>query len=184
MKTSTSLLVALLAMSWVVDTAAQSCGTGPYTTPTARFSNNEDGTVTDTRTGLIWKRCPEGFNLDDKGTPQTLGDDTCVLATTPYYTWFSALQHAENTGYAGYHDWRVPNIKELMSIIEYRCHNPAFNIAVFPEPLPIMNDYWTSSLDPETSGRSWDVDMDSGWTGTSSHLTTLTNYLLLVRRGL
>ena len=62
-----------------------------------RFHDNGDGTVSDTATGLMWMK-------DDNGS--------AIL-------WEDALSYAENFSYAGYEDWRLPDIKELQSIIDY-----------------------------------------------------------------
>jgi len=61
------------------------------------FSDNDDGTISDNATGLMWMQ-------DDNGEG--------VL-------WEDALGYAENFEHAGYTDWRLPNIKELQSIIDY-----------------------------------------------------------------
>lgn len=61
------------------------------------FVDNGDGTITDNATGLMWMQ-------NDNGTG--------IL-------WENALSYAENFSYAGYSDWRLPDIKELQSIIDY-----------------------------------------------------------------
>jgi len=61
------------------------------------FIDNEDGTVTDLSTGLMWQ-------MSDGGQARN---------------WESALEYAENLELAGYSDWRLPNVKELESIIDY-----------------------------------------------------------------
>lgn len=39
----------------------QTCNSNiPESTPTSRFTDNGNGTVTDTKTGIMWKRCAEG----------------------------------------------------------------------------------------------------------------------------
>ncbi|WP_207678748.1 Lcl domain-containing protein [Desulfonema magnum] len=64
------------------------------------FANNGDGTVTDSATGLMWSQA-------DSGTGMTWED---ALA------WVEQ-KNAEN--YLGYDDWRMPNAKELQSIVDY-----------------------------------------------------------------
>ena len=64
---------------------------------TNNFVNNGDGTITDTATGLMWMQ-------NDNGTG--------VL-------WEAALNYAENFSFAGFTDWRLPDVKELQSIIDY-----------------------------------------------------------------
>ncbi|NOR76050.1 MAG: DUF1566 domain-containing protein [Draconibacterium sp.] len=64
------------------------------------FINNKNGTVTDLATGLMWQQTDNG---------QT-------------YNWQTALEYAENMELAGHSDWRLPNPKELQSIVDYtRC---------------------------------------------------------------
>ncbi len=107
-------------------------------TPTARFRVDPGGTATDLRTGLVWQRCPLGTTLDDGGTPGLLDDDRCRADTAPRtFTWSGALVAAQQLnaggGFAGFTDWRLPNRKELLSIVETRCTSPAINSQVFPD---------------------------------------------------
>ena len=62
-----------------------------------QFMDNGDGTVTDNATGLMWLQDDGNFTLN----------------------WSEALAHAENFSFAGYDDWRLPNAKELQSIVDY-----------------------------------------------------------------
>jgi hypothetical protein len=96
---------------------AQKCNTTiPPTTPTNRFTVNNNDTVSDTQTGLMWKKCSEGQS-----------GANCSMGNAKAYTWQLALQQAQtvnkNGSFAGYSDWRVPNIKELLSIIEKNALN-------------------------------------------------------------
>lgn len=102
-----------------------------YTTPTEHFTNNGDGTVTDKTTGLMWQHCLDGLSGND-----------CLSGALKTYTWAQALQRAENLnnngGFANYVDWRVPNIKELITLTERGCTTPAINLTLFP-------NIWTGS---------------------------------------
>jgi hypothetical protein len=113
--------------------SAACTATVPATTPDSRFSNNDDGTVTDIRTGLVWKRCSEGQAWD--GT-------TCA-GTASTYTWQTALQAGAASAYAGKSDWRLPNIKELDSIVERQCYSPAINSTIFPNTPASV--FWSGS---------------------------------------
>ncbi len=62
------------------------------------FHDNGDGTVSDLNTGLTWQK----FLFEDK------------------YTFQQALAIADSSTLAGYTDWRLPSIKELYSLIDYR----------------------------------------------------------------
>jgi len=94
--------------------AAQTCkyDSIPATAPASRFTDNGDGTVTDKTTGLQWQRCSQG---------QTWSGGTCA-GTATGHTWQAALQLADVATYAGRSDWRLPNIKELASIVEQACY--------------------------------------------------------------
>jgi hypothetical protein len=144
-------------MAW-----AQTCQTNSIsTTPTNRFTLNNDATVSDTKTGLIWKKCSEGQSGVD-----------CRTGAAKTYSWQGALQQAQsvnnNGGFAGYKNWRLPNIKELNSIVEEQCFGPSINLVVFPASQ--IGLYWSSSpyADSNTSAWSssaWNVGFYDGSSG-------------------
>jgi len=106
--------------------AVQTCKTSiTATTPATDFIDHGDGTVTHTKTGLMWKQCSEG----------TSGAG-CATGTLTAFTWQAALQHAEalnnGGGFATHVGWRLPNHKELAAIVEMQCITPAINATVFP----------------------------------------------------
>lgn len=132
------------------------------TTPTSAFEINGDGTVTDRRTQLQWMQCHLGQLWRD-GTCEGLG---------PHYDWQGALQAAVDVnsgasdvdgdgqpGFAGYTDWRVPNITELWTIVEFSCWSPPVNRALFPRTAAL---YWSStpSPAPRAGGRAaWRINL-------------------------
>jgi hypothetical protein len=123
----------------------------PATTPSSRFTISTNSTVTDKQTGLMWKQCSEG----QSGTG-------CAIGGASSYNWQSALQQSQtvnNTGFAGYKDWRLPNVKELRSIVERQCYEPAINAAVFPNTPSSF--YWSSS--PVDGGASSPVANFGGY---------------------
>jgi hypothetical protein len=132
-------LSAGLALAAVGDAGARACNPRiRFSTPTGRFADNGDGTVTDHLTGLTWQRCPVGFTLSDGGTPGWAQDDRCVPgAGDVTFAWQAALQGTaalnQAGGAAGHTDWRLPNVKELASIVETRCVSPSINDAIFPD---------------------------------------------------
>ncbi|MCI5142691.1 MAG: DUF1566 domain-containing protein [Candidatus Electrothrix sp. ATG1] len=71
------------------------------TTPSSQLIDNNDGTVIDLETGLMWKKCLEGFS-----------GDLCLSGILAYYNWHQALKvpaEVDNgAGFANYHDWRYP----------------------------------------------------------------------------
>ena len=152
--------------------AVQDCDfTIPETTPTERFIDNGDSTVTDKVTSLTWKRCAEGQAWDGT-TCSTPGDAVS-------YTWSDALQ------LNGGADWRLPNIKELVSIVERSCYNPAINQAIFPNP--VFGFYWSSSTYAGDVSRAWATNMLSGSSLNNQDKSPIPlnrNYVRLVRGGL
>lgn len=127
------LAVSLAVLSTTV--VAQECfpGSISQTTPSSDFTVADDGTFTDTTTGLMWQTCSYGQNYAD-------GDCTGLEKASD---WEGALAQAGESTVAGYTDWRLPNVKELESLVEQSCINPAVNTAVIKGVL--ARDYWTST---------------------------------------
>ena len=132
----------------------------PSTTPTERFIDHKNGTVTDKATGLMWMRCSLGMTWEE---------GTCRGATHRA-EWDATLQAVKalnkNGGFAGHNNWRLPDIKELNSIVERRCYSPSINKTIFPG-----TDYWyywssTPSVGTEphqwSRERYWGIDFTKG----------------------
>jgi hypothetical protein len=152
------LLVSLGALAAGPAQAQQTCKYASIaaTAPASRFTDNGDGTVTDTATGLQWKRCSEG---------QAWSGGTCAGSATSH-NWQDALQLAATASYAGKDDWRLLNIKELASIVEQACYGPAIDMTVFPATPWYPSSYWSST--PEVydgySGRGVNFYYGNIWT--------------------
>ncbi|MDG4596255.1 MAG: DUF1566 domain-containing protein [Candidatus Contendobacter sp.] len=111
------------------------------TTPDGDFTlDNTNGTAYHKKTGLTWKRCHEGWDWNGA----TCVDNTSVADA---YTWSAALQLGPASTFAGFSDWRLPNQKELNSIVEQRNWNPAINATVFPNTPP-TDYFWSASPMP------------------------------------
>jgi hypothetical protein len=152
----------------------QYCASGSDLT---RFGDNGDGTISDRHTGLMWQRCPLGSALDDRGTPAELADDVCVDADAATGDWQSALLTAEQTTTAGHADWRLPNIKELESIVELQCLVPAIQ----PEPFPDtpLGAFWSATPDLADGMSAKTVSSALGEVGSTAKSTEA--YTRLVR---
>jgi hypothetical protein len=128
--------------------------------PTPRFTDNSDGTVTDNLTGLIW-----------------LKDADCPAGTMPWQDALNWVVLLNNTSIActdyvalTYSDWRLPNIRELTSVLDYGTWG-------LPSGHPFTNVqpyfYWSSTssgLDPSSA---WDVKMDFGSVFPANKTSTL-----------
>ncbi len=88
---------------------AQHAGSAP------RYADNGDGTVTDEVTGLMWTATPD---LDGDG----------VVDAADTRTWAEALAGAADLTLAGHRDWRLPTIKELYSLIDFRGTDPSGDV--------------------------------------------------------
>jgi len=149
-----TLVLGLLGWMAVTPLAAQTCNPNiPEETPNSRFVVHGDGTVTDSRTGLMWKRCPEGQG----------GSDCAILNASgypEYLPWNQALQRAADAIFAGYSDWRLPNIKELASLVETKCYAPAINLRIFPNTRSEW--FWSSSAYAYYSDGAWILYFGNG----------------------
>ncbi len=120
--------------------------------PTSDFTINGDGTVTHSKTGLMWKQCAEGL----------IGAG-CSIGTATPMTWANALKaaNAANTAaFAGYTDWRLPNKKELESIVELCGSWPSINQTVFPGTP--ASDFWSGSSYVARPALAWSLDFAFG----------------------
>ncbi|XCN72502.1 MAG: DUF1566 domain-containing protein [Candidatus Electrothrix aestuarii] len=72
-----------------------------------QYIDHGDGTITDTETGLMWKRCAEG-----------LSGVNCEEGEMERYTWDEAVKRFKKIDYAGYADWRLPTIDELKTLLQ------------------------------------------------------------------
>jgi hypothetical protein len=87
----------------------------------AGYKDLGDGSVLDTATGLAWESA----------------------SGTQTYTWQAALARCESLTTGGHGDWRLPNIRELASLIDYSRHMPAVDPR-FAVSAAYMA-YWSSS---------------------------------------
>jgi hypothetical protein len=128
-----------------------------------RFSYSRDGSeVTDNTTGLIWRRCAEGM---------TWSGVACTDSASTY-SHQAALQLAQTqTG------WRLPNVKELSSVVDRSFTNPAIDPTAFPNTPSGL--FWTSSPYVGGSDNAWFVNFVNGAGKYNSR--EYGNYVRLVR---
>ena len=142
----------------------------PVTAASDRYSvDSSNEVVTDNHTGLMWKLCSEGQSGSD-----------CATGSEQTYTWQGALQQAQNSAFAGYDDWRLPSIKELLTLVETCRTNPSINTEIFPATR--ASYFWSSSPYALNSVLAWRVDFGHGY---SFHYGYRDNnyYVRLVRSG-
>ncbi len=108
-----------------------------------QFVDNGDGTISDLATGLMWAKADNGKGIE----------------------WVDALPYAEGATLAGHNDWRLPNVKELQSIVDYSRAPSSKGVEAAIDPIfestPFVNEsgdddygyYWTSTSACFTKGR-------------------------------
>ncbi|MFC1838570.1 DUF1566 domain-containing protein [Thermodesulfobacteriota bacterium] len=120
--------------------------------PDSRFTDNNDGTVTDNLTGLIWLKNANCFDQRQWAIAlsdcNNLGDGSCGLT---------------DGSIAG--DWRLSNIKELQSLIDFGRYNP-----MLPTGHPftgVQSDpssyYWSATTYVNDTPFAWSVSMHYGF---------------------
>ncbi|MCB1161011.1 MAG: DUF1566 domain-containing protein, partial [Leptospiraceae bacterium] len=80
------------------------------------YTDNNDGSITDNITGLIWQKCSMGQSGTD------CSGDAATAAT-----WTAAISYCEGLTLSGRSDWRLPNINELESLVDDSIYNPSIN---------------------------------------------------------
>jgi len=146
-----SLILVLLASSSL---AEQKCQPENIlaSTPASRFVV-DNNVVLDTQTDLMWLLCVEG-----------LSGEACEEGEVLEFNWAQALQQVDKVngsgGKSSYQDWRLPNIRELSTLVEMQCAAPAINLDVFPNT-PVAQT-WTSSPYHFYTHYSWLVDFNYG----------------------
>lgn len=142
------------------------------TAPSARYAIENNITVVDTATGLMWKRCVQGYELNGRACIE-------ISAQDAEYEWREALELTVNYSFGGYSDWRLPNANELGSIVEFSCFDPAINSDVFPNtPAKV---FWSNTPNRSNTIFAWGVDFKQGETKTpyrtdSHHIRLVRDY--------
>jgi hypothetical protein len=145
-------------------------------TPTANRFKLEGAELTDYKTGLVWSRCAVG---------RSWNGSTCTGEA-------SLLRHEEALATAeSMQGWRLPNVKELTSIADLGCTNPALDSTAFlgagvakaAKVLPNGSayGYWSSTPQPDNVFYAWEVNMIDG--GASWMSRDYRFAVLLVRSG-
>ena len=144
------------------------CVRGDQTTRGAYVDNN-NGTITDRSTGLTWQQNTADTNNDGSITSEhyPAGDEK---------KWPDALAWCETSTFAGYSDWRLPNVRELFSLVDTTTYDPSIHYTFQCE----VDSYWSAT--GKDNSYVWVVNFNSGNTDQLGE----SNYSLLrcVRDGL
>lgn len=124
-----------------------------------RFKSNGDGTVTDTKTGLMWQADPfVPLQETDKlrfllmtGNPKAL--------KKRLFTWQEAQDYASCLSLAGYNDWRVPTKNKLIGLWKY-FNRSAKTKGLFPNTR--AHYYWSSTTLAGSTSNAWSAGFHDG----------------------
>ena len=142
------IIVLVLLSTLSVSMYAQNCKSNIPN----NYIDNTNGTITHKNTKLMWKKCSQGQTWSGL-------NNTCTRNTLSM-NWKEALQSAEKDKFAGYDNWRVPNIKELGSLVELSCHNPSINEKIFPHTP--SSSFWSSTPSLRNGNNSFLVNFLDG----------------------
>lgn len=171
---------------WSVAGAVVSCaGTGQDGQAQAGASlayiDNGDGTLTDLNTGLTWEIKTDDGTVNDKDRTYTFEEAVTLHV--------AELNTAQLGGFA---DWRVPNIKELQSLVNYETNAAAVSVALLHDctfhctsdtcSCTSASFYWSSTSQQLTPTSAWGVDFGQGFTSRTTKTTKF--YVRGVRGGL
>ncbi|WP_237157015.1 DUF1566 domain-containing protein [Photobacterium rosenbergii] len=120
------------------------------------YIDNQDGTVTDKSTNLMWAKSDSGKRMN----------------------WVEALEFANNSTLAGYSDWRLPNAKELQSLVDYEKKDlPAINTKYFNVTLTQFKSqqdsyyFWTSTTQGDFKHTAVYIAFGQAWSKKNSDST-------------
>ncbi len=111
------------------------------------YTDNGDGTLTDSATGLTWMRC---------ALPQTWNGSVCT-GSVGAYTWSQANAASTAIRFAGADDWRLPNVRELLTLVNWSDASIAIDANAFQGLADHMN-FWTSTTAAASGSGPWDVN--------------------------
>jgi hypothetical protein len=102
--------------------------------------------VTDNCTGLMWLKDTADVNEDGR------------ISGLDALSWQDALRYCEGLNFAGHDDWRLPNIRELQSIVDYG----RFGESIDPVFRAESYLYWSSSTNVNWPAAAWGVHFSIG----------------------
>ena len=153
---ASSLIVAICVIP-MQSAHAQTCESSITASQPASQYSIANGVVIDLRTSLMWDQCAWG-----------LSGGSCTSGDAASYSWQLALgvpTTANSVQHKGYGDWRLPNIKELHSLVEMCRMNPSINSPVFPNAIGSYYAtwlFWSNSPSSISADTAWAVTFYDG----------------------
>lgn len=123
---------------------------GYFNINTPSYTDNNDGTVDETITGLRWQKC----SLGESGVNCTTGSANSLV-------WSDAVNACTGLNLTGT-GWRLPTAHELTQLVDYGKSFTTIDTTVFPGTNPAP--YWTSTAHATQSSWAWYVGFSQGKT--------------------
>ncbi len=157
--------------------------------------------VQDNVTGLVWEvKTDDGglhdrldtftwYNTDSATNGGASGDegngDTCYgynsVEPASYCNTQAYVARVNQAGWCGYHDWRMPTMEELRSLVDYSLLPPGPTIDKDYFPNQFASEVWVSSASANSSSSAWVLDFAYGRDGKFDKVSH--HYVRLVRSG-
>jgi hypothetical protein len=164
---SSTTLVSSTSHAWFVNFSSGYVGNNPKSasyyvrcvrgnSSASSFTDNEDGTVTDQKTRLVWQQATSSSSMHRE----------------------AALAYCEDLTLASQSDWRLPNIKELGSIVDRSQSSPAIDTTAFPGTKSSF--YLSSTTSVIITSNAWIVLFDPYYNGVVGR-TSVSGYVRCVR---
>jgi len=132
--------------------------------PNPRFTNNGDGTITDNLTGLIWLQNANctGTNYPEFDNDNIAGDGLVIWQhSLDFIAGINDGTYSACGGVSPFNDWRLPNIRELHSLVDYGNAYPAISSDHPFENFQFDSHYWSSTT-LDVSSNAWSVRFEIG----------------------
>jgi hypothetical protein len=135
------------------------------------YVDNGDGTIIDLNTGLMWAKKSDDGAVHDKDLTHSWDNAFAVYVAT-----------LNASGFAGHSDWRMPNVKELESIVNFEQSLPSVSApfdtgcmlgcSVLTCSCTASSPHWTSSSQAGSPTQAWEVTFVDGGANVSTKLTS------------
>lgn len=168
------------------------------------YTDNGDGTITDNNTGLMWEKKDDSGGIHDKDNNEyTWCGASCGTTNemdgTIKTAFLDTLNDVGGGGascFAGYCDWRIPNSKELYSILDLEVVSnptvdPAFHqsatctgcgdVTFATCSCTASSNYWSATTNATNPNNAWNVNFNNG--NTNANNKTNNNFVRAVRAG-
>jgi hypothetical protein len=171
---------------------------------TRSYTDNGDGTITDNRTSLTWEKLSDDDSVHDKDNTYTWADalttfipqlnNRCKNNETVDCTTNGdadcTTPSDDKCGFAGHRDWRLANVNELHSLLDYGRSSPMvdplFDTGCVPScavtscscidtsgAMSPAVGYWSSTTYTDSTDSAWNVNFDIGVVGIDAKVDTI-----------